>query len=135
MSTWETAIDPSRTFDLQMGVQHGDVGPERTTATLDVHDGVCAETGAVHGGVFAAVAEGLASIGTFAGVVADGMAASGLSNDTRVLAEVHDGTISSVATRRDAKPDLWTWDVEARDGAGTLCAVSTVLIAVRPQRR
>lgn len=129
-----TGIDPARTFDAVVGVQHGQVTPEETSATLTVHEGVLTVDGVVHGGVWASMAEGLASIGTFVGVAEEGMAASGLSNETRTLAEVRSGTVTVVARRRDRKPDLWTWVVEATTEDGTLCAFSTVLIAVRPMR-
>ena len=131
----QTNIDPEKTFDKRLGVEHGEVSPERTSATMTVHDGVLTEDGVVHGGVWASIAEGLASIGTFVGVAQDGFSASGLSNDTRTLAEVRSGKVEVVARRRDQKPDLWTWVVEATTEDGTLCAFSTVLIAVRPMRQ
>ncbi|MGH2946096.1 MAG: PaaI family thioesterase [Solirubrobacteraceae bacterium] len=87
----------------------------------------------VHSGVYASIAESLASIGTAAEVLAEGSIVSGLSNSTYVLADVRDGVLRAEARcrRRGAE---WMWHVNVVDGDGTACSYSTVVIAVRPPR-
>ncbi len=65
-----------------------------------------------------------------------GLAPSGLSNDTTVIAAVREGaTLHAEATPLSRVEDYWVWSVALRDDAGTLCAFSRVTIAVRPLRR
>jgi 1,4-dihydroxy-2-naphthoyl-CoA hydrolase len=90
--------------------------------------------GSVHGGVFAAVAEALASRGTALSVMPRGSAAMGLSNDTTILRPVHDGVIDVAARLLSRAEQEWLWTVEARDAAGRPCAFSRITVAVRPMR-
>jgi 1,4-dihydroxy-2-naphthoyl-CoA hydrolase len=121
-----------RSFDAQIGLVYERIEPDEVVGSFQVRSELLDAHGRLHGGVLTAVAEGTASMGTAAGVLRDGMAASGMSNDTSVVADVTEGRITAVARRRAAAPDLWTWDVEAKDQDGRTCALSKVLIAVRP---
>jgi uncharacterized protein (TIGR00369 family) len=87
--------------------------------------------GLIHGGVYAAIAESLASWGTAAAVMPEGKLAVGLSNPTSFLRPVTEGTITAVAIRKHRGRTTWVWDVEATDDAGRLCAITRVTIAVR----
>jgi uncharacterized protein (TIGR00369 family) len=87
--------------------------------------------GLIHGGVYAAIAESLASWGTAAAVMPEGKLAVGLSNHTSFLRPVTEGTITAVAIRKHRGRTTWVWDVEATDDAGRLCAITRVTIAVR----
>ena len=123
-----------RSFDAQIGVDYDRIAPDEVVATFVVRAELLDSGGRVHGGVLTAVAEGTASMGTAAGVMNDGMAASGMSNDTTVVADVTEGRLTAVATRRAAAPDLWVWDVEITGDDGRTCSLSKVMIAVRPMR-
>jgi 1,4-dihydroxy-2-naphthoyl-CoA hydrolase len=90
--------------------------------------------GLVHGGVFASIAETLASFATFVGVHEDGMHAMGLSNSTSFLRPITSGTIHAEARVRHRGRTTWLWDVDVTDDDGRLCAMSRVTIAVRPPR-
>jgi len=87
--------------------------------------------GTVAFGVFAALAESAASMGTGVGV-APATVASGMSNDTTVFASPSSGEMTVEARPRSRSEALWAWDVECHDSAGTQCALATVLVAVRP---
>jgi 1,4-dihydroxy-2-naphthoyl-CoA hydrolase len=90
--------------------------------------------GLVHGGVFAALAETLASKATYEAVAAERMAAMGQSNCTTFLRPVSDGSITAEGEPRHRGRTTWVWDVEMSDEEGRLCALSRVVIAVRPLR-
>jgi 1,4-dihydroxy-2-naphthoyl-CoA hydrolase len=107
----------------------GDDG--RFVGHLPVVDGVCQPMGIVHGGVYAAISETLASMGTAAAVRANGGTALGMSNNTSFLRPVSAGTIHATATAFHRGRTSWLWDVEMRDDHGHLCATSRVTIAVR----
>ena len=104
---------------------------EHISGRLPVHDSVCQPMGIVHGGVYASIAETLASMGTATAVRAAGGRALGMANHTSFLRPVSDGTIHATATAFHRGRTSWLWDVEMRDDAGRLCATSRVTIAVR----
>ena len=127
-------IAPERTFDALYGLELGALSDERVTATVAVRDAIKQPMGLVHGGVFASIAESLASLATARAVMGDGLVASGQSNQTSFLAPITEGTVHAVALRRHRGRTSWVWDVEITDDAGRLCALTRMTIAVRPPR-
>ena len=121
-------------FDALIGFEVDD-GDEVGTCTgrLPVTPRVCQPMGIVHGGVYAAIAETLASMGTARGVVPDGKVPLGLSNNTSFLRPVSEGAVTGTGRAIHRGRTTWVWDVEMRDDAGRLCATSRVTIAVRDQ--
>ncbi len=119
-------------FVALMGLELLDCADDLVTARLPVRDELRQSFGLVHGGVFASIAETLASVGTAAVVVAEGNAAMGLSNQTTFLRPITTGTIHARAQRRHHGRTTWIWDIEISDDDGRLCALSRMTIAVRP---
>jgi len=123
------------TFDALIGMHDVHVGEDGSiTATVPVRPELKQAFGLVHGGVFAAIAESLASMGTFLGVHERGMHAMGLSNSTSFLRPMFDGTIHAAARPFHRGRTTWLWDVEIRDDADRLCATTRMTIAVREPR-
>ena len=120
------------TFDTHYGLEILEESPDRMRARCPVTDKVKQPFGLVHGGVFASMAEAMASIGTGLGVWHDGATAVGLSNSTSFLRPVREGVIHAEGRPRHRGRTTWIWDVEVTDDAGNLCALSRVTIAVRP---
>ena len=89
--------------------------------------------GLVHGGVYAAMAESLATNGTAATVYDDGNTAMGMSNLTSFLRPITAGAINAVARARHRGRTTWVWEVELTDDAGRLCVLTRVTVAVRPR--
>ena len=118
-------------FDAFYGLELLEVGPETARAQLAVRDEHRQPFGLVHGGVYASIAEALASYSTAAVVLARGSSASGMSNLTSFLRPVTEGTIHAVATCKHAGRTTWVWEVEMRDDRHRLCATSRVTLAVR----
>ena len=87
-------------FDALLGLELLECTEELVRAQLPVRDELRQPFGLVHGGVFAAIAETLASVGTAVVVFAEGNAAMGLSNQTSFLRPITDGTIHGRALRR-----------------------------------
>lgn len=127
-----TPLAPESTLDGTLGFQAIEIGPERARGRFAVEDRVRQPFGVVHGGVYAALAESLASAATYQAVAAEGMIAMGLSNATSFLRPVSDGAVESDARRRHRGRTTWLWDVDHSDADGRVCAVSRVTIAVRP---
>ena len=100
-------------------------------ANVVVRDELLQPAGLVHGGVLAAMAESLASLGTAVAVMDDGKVAMGLSNLTSFLRPITAGTIHAQARAQHRGRTTWVWEVQISDDAGRLCAVTRMTIAVR----
>ncbi len=104
---------------------------DRCSGHLPVRPQVCQSLGMVHGGVYAAIAETLASTGTARGVFAAGGGALGMANNTSFLRPITDGSVHASAVAIHRGRTSWVWDVEMRDDQDRLCATARVTIAVR----
>ena len=120
-------------FDQHYGLEVGEATAELVRASVRVRREVTQPLGLVHGGVYASIAEALASLGTNIAVVPDGSVGLGMSNHSTFLRPISAGTIHAVAHVRHRGRTTWMWDVELTDDDARLCAVSRVTIAVRPQ--
>jgi uncharacterized protein (TIGR00369 family) len=121
-------------FDRLYGLQLVQSSAELVRARVEVRAEVLQPAGLVHGGVYASIAESVASLGTHLGVASQNLAVMGLGNSTSFLRPITAGTIHALAQRRHRGRTTWLWDVEFTDDAGHLCAVSRMTIAVRPPR-
>ena len=127
----EPKIPFERTFDALYGLQIDKVSEDEVTARVPVRDEVRQPMGLVHGGVYAAIAESLASVATAIAVSGDGKQAMGLSNATSFLRPITEGTVHATARRLHHGRTTWIWDVEITDDQGRRCALTRMTIAVR----
>ena len=127
----EPVIPFEQSFDGLYGLEIHDVGEEEVTASVPVRDAVKQPMGLVHGGLFASIAESLASMATAMAVAGDGKQAMGLSNATSFLRPITEGTVHATARRLHRGRTTWIWDVEITDDAGRRCALTRMTIAVR----
>jgi uncharacterized protein (TIGR00369 family) len=129
---YELRVPVEQAFDAAIGLvveETDEVG--RLRAHLAVRPAVCQPMGIIHGGVYAAIAESLASMGTARGVLAEGRVPLGMSNNTSFLRPVSEGSVHGEAVAIHRGRMTWVWDVEMRDDHARLCATSRVTIAVR----
>jgi uncharacterized protein (TIGR00369 family) len=118
-------------FDGQYGpLKLTDVSDERVRGEVVVRDEL-KQAGIVHGGVYASIAESLASLGTALAVMPDGKMAMGLSNQTSFLRPISQGTIYAVAERKHRGRTTWVWEVEITDDQSRLCVLTRMTVAVR----
>jgi 1,4-dihydroxy-2-naphthoyl-CoA hydrolase len=129
---FEPVVALDRGFDAVYGLELEDDGTRDgvVRGRVAIRDQVRQQFGLLHGGVIAAVAEALASRGTWVGVDR-GKRVMGLSNETNFLRPLTEGHVHATAVARHKGANRWVWEVESRDDAGRLCAISTVNIAVR----
>ena len=88
--------------------------------------------GRVHGGVYATLAESIASVATYQAVKDGGNIAVRLANQTSFMRPITEGHVNAEARCRHSGRTTWIWDVEMTDDEGRLCALSRMTIAVRP---
>jgi uncharacterized protein (TIGR00369 family) len=121
-------------FDSLYGLELLESEGERLTARVPVRPEVCQPYGLVHGGVYASIAETLASLGTAMAVAGEGKQAVGLANATSFMRPVTEGHINATAVPLHRGRSTWVWDVECSDDAGRRCAMTRMTIAVRDAR-
>ena len=131
----EPAIALERTFEGFLDLDGLELEPDSVHVQFRVRENLKQPLGLLHGGVYAGVAETIASIATVANVWRDGFIGSGLSNYASFLRPITDGTVDVTAALRGHDYREWTWGHEFRDDQEQLCALVDVTIAVRPAPR
>ncbi|HEX4033278.1 MAG TPA: PaaI family thioesterase [Solirubrobacteraceae bacterium] len=125
-------VPPEETFDSLYGMRRFDMHEDSARGEVEVRRELMQPWGLIHGGVYASMAESLASWATALVVAADGNLVMGMSNNTSFLRPISAGTIHALASRRHRGRTTWVWDVDFSDDEGRLCATSRVTVAVRP---
>jgi uncharacterized protein (TIGR00369 family) len=125
-------IPLDQTFEGFLGLEWVELTGTSAHVRFAVRDDLKQPLGLLHGGIYCAVAETVASVATVREVWRDGFVGSGLSNAASFLRPVTAGTVDVVASLRGHDDREWLWSHEFRDDAGRLCAIVDVTIAVRP---
>jgi 1,4-dihydroxy-2-naphthoyl-CoA hydrolase len=132
--TFEPVVPLDQTFDAQYGLELLGYSEERVSARVALSGPIRQPFGLVHGGVYATMAEAMASMATAVCVLPEGNIAVGLSNATSFLRPITDGEfIHGVGVRRHRGRTTWVWDIDFTDDQGRLCATTRMTIAVRPK--
>jgi 1,4-dihydroxy-2-naphthoyl-CoA hydrolase len=131
----EALSSAPQTLTSVLGFETVEVGRERALARVEVADRHRQPYGIVHGGVYAALAESIASEATAVAVYEDGKIAMGMSNFVTFMRPISSGTLHAEAICKHAGSTTWIWDVEMTNDDGRLCASSRVTVAVRPRRQ
>ena len=135
---WDRASLPSplipleRTFEGFLDLEWLELGPESARVRFRVRENLKQPLGLMHGGIYAAVAETVASVATVNNVWRDGCIGAGLSNYSSFLRPITEGVVDVQARLRGHDDREWTWGHEFRDETGNLCVLVDVTIAVRP---
>jgi 1,4-dihydroxy-2-naphthoyl-CoA hydrolase len=122
-----------RGFDRLYGLELLSCSDAEVLARVAVREELKQGMGLVHGGVYAAIAEAIASLATAIAVLDQGDMAMGMSNNTSFLRPITDGVVHARATRLHRGRTTWVWDVRFSDDADHTCAVTRMTIAVRPR--
>lgn len=118
-------------YDALYGLHILSADADAVRGVVSVRDELKQPAGLVHGGVYASIAESLASLGTAFQVLPEGKVAMGLSNSTSFIRPITSGTIHAEATVLHRGRTTWVWDVRICDDDGRLCAVTRMTVAVR----
>lgn len=128
-------VPAPRSLDGVLGFRLVEIGEDTARGQVPYAERVCQRFGIVHGGVYAALAEMIATEATVHHVWPEGNGAMGSSNNTAFLRPISGGTVHASASARHRGRTTWVWDVDISDDQGRLCASSRVTVAVRPRPR
>lgn len=113
-------IDPEdqSAFMRLLGLSFEEVGPNLVVAKFEAGPDHHQPWGIVHGGVFAAVIETVASTGAYAAVKERGQLAVGVTNITDFLRPHREGTLRAVGEplQQGKIQQLWQVVIEREDG-------------------
>jgi len=121
-------------FDRHYGLQFLECSEGEVRAQVLVREHHKQPAGLVHGGIYASIAESIASIATGMTVLDEGSVAMGMSNNTSFLRPITEGTVHAHAVRVHRGRTTWLWDVTFTDDDERTCALTRMTIAVRPLR-
>ena len=126
-------IPVADTFEGFLALEWLELTDSSAHVRFSVRDNLKQPLGLLHGGIYSAVAESVASAATVRAVWTDGFSGSGMSNVASFLRPVTGGIVDVRATRRGRGDREWVWNNEFFDETGRLCAMVDVTIAVRPR--
>ncbi|WP_078113802.1 PaaI family thioesterase [Gordonia sp. IITR100] len=107
-------------LDGVLGLEVVEAGPGRIVATMEITERHHQPFGIVHGGVYCAVGESVASMSGFLWLQDSGIGgtAVGVNNNTDFLRSVRAGTVTATSTpiHRGRRQQLWAVDMVDQDG-------------------
>jgi uncharacterized protein (TIGR00369 family) len=118
-------------FDALYGLELLECSEDVARGRLEVRDDLRQLGGALHGGIYGAIADALAVRGTSAGVAGENKRAVGMASQITVLHPIESGSVHATATRRHRGRTTWVWEVELADDAGRVCVAGRVTVSVR----
>jgi 1,4-dihydroxy-2-naphthoyl-CoA hydrolase len=130
----EPPLAVASSFEGFLDLRWEQLSTDAARVRFAVRDDLRQPLGLLHGGIYSAVAETIASVATARGVWRDGITVSGLSNTAHFLRPVTAGTVHVLARCRHRDRHEWFWSHEFCDDDGRLCALVDVRIAVRSRR-
>jgi 1,4-dihydroxy-2-naphthoyl-CoA hydrolase len=101
---------PEAPFDKELGLVFTEINPDRTRAQLEIVPKLLQPMGIVHGGVYCAVVESLASVAAYTWNASNGGGSVvGVNNNTDFLRAISSGTVYGAATpvHRGRRQQLW----------------------------
>jgi 1,4-dihydroxy-2-naphthoyl-CoA hydrolase len=113
-----------------LGFEYESADSEHARGRFEVADRHRQPFGIVHGGVYAAFAEGLCSSATYLNVRGDGKVAVGSSNFTSFFRPVTHGVVTAEARPLHRGRTTWVWECEFFNEDGKRAATSRVTLAV-----
>jgi len=135
---WDAAGLPTpliaveRTFEGFLDLDWVALTASSAHVRFHVRENLLQPLGLLHGGIYCAVAESVASVATVNAVWREGKIGSGLSNSASFLRPITGGPVDVTAKLRASDDREWFWSHEFRDQHTRLCALVDVTIAVRP---
>ncbi|BBZ60420.1 PaaI family thioesterase [Mycolicibacterium monacense] len=97
-------------YDKELGLTYLEVTPDGSRAQLTIHDKLLQPWGIVHGGVYCAIVESLASVSGHVWLTEHGGGTVvGVNNNTDFLRAISSGTVTAVSTpiHRGRRQQLW----------------------------
>lgn len=115
-------------FGGGIGIEYVEITPDKVVVSIEVGPHLHQPYGIVHGGVYCAIAEEVASIAGAVWLGGEGKVV-GVNNNTDFLRAVTEGTLTATGTPVHRGRSQQLWRVEITDDQGRTAAVGQVRLA------
>ena len=122
---------PSGAFAALYGLEVHSASEAEAAGRVAVREQVRQPAGLVHGGVYASLAESLATRATGAAVRDAGRIAVGHSSQTSFVRPITEGVVHATGRPRHRGRSTWVWEFDITDDDGRLCALVRMTVSVR----
>lgn len=122
--------DVNDTLVGMLGIELGEMTPERVTATMPVNAKTHQPFGLLHGGASVVLAETVASMGTWNLIDQETEMAVGLEINANHVRGKRDGIVTAVATPLHKGRTTMVWDIKIMDEEERLICVSRCTVAI-----
>lgn len=113
-----------------LGIELLEVSPERVVATMPVNEATRQPVGILHGGASVALAETVASVGTYNLIDHENQQAVGLEINANHIRGKRDGIVTAIGVPLHKGRTTMVWDIKITDEDDKLICVSRCTIAV-----
>ena len=123
-------------FEVALGLTFTRASPDEVACEVPVRPHTLQPYGLVHGGVYAAIVETLASVGAALYAAPRQQTTVGLENSTSFLRAVRSGTLTGVSRPLHRGRTTQVWEVEVRGDDGQIAATGRVrMLCLEPGRQ
>jgi len=113
-----------------LGIEIVELSPEKVVATMPVNEATRQPFGLLHGGASVALAETVASVGTYNLIDPVRQFTVGLEINANHIRGKRDGVVTAVGTPLHKGRTTMVWDIKLTDEEGKLICVSRCTIAI-----
>ncbi|WP_028401392.1 hotdog fold thioesterase [Ectobacillus panaciterrae] len=117
-----------------LGIELKELNEERVIATMPVHGSTHQPFGFLHGGASVALAETVASVGTYNLIDQDNEICFGLEINANHLRSKREGIVTAVGTPLHKGKTTMVWDIKITDEDENLLCVSRCTVAIKEKR-
>lgn len=123
-------ISPKDTLLEALGIKIIELSEEKVVATMPVNNATRQPLGLLHGGASVALAETVASLGTYNLINMDIEYAVGMEINANHIRSKHTGIVTAVGIPLHKGKTTMVWDIKITDEEGNLISVSRCTIGV-----
>ena len=118
-----------------LGIEFGDITPDKVTATMPVHAATHQPFGQLHGGASVVLAESVASVGTWHLIDQENEIAVGLEINANHLRGKQEGIVTAIGTPLHKGRTTMVWDIKIVDEEEKLICVSRCTVAIVKKKK
>ncbi len=118
-----------------LGMKITEITPDRVVGTMPVAPATRQYFGVLHGGASVALAETIATVGTWCLINRETHVAVGLEINANHIRPKKDGIVTATATPLHKGRSTMVWDIRITDEEGKLICVSRCTVAIVPKER
>lgn len=130
----KNTLDLNNTLIGVLGIKVVEQGKDKFVATMPVHDATRQPFGILHGGASVALAETVASMGTYCFIDSEKEYAVGLEINANHISSKRDGIVTATGVPIHVGKTTAVWEIKITDEEGKLICISRCTMAIRKRK-